>query len=154
MYKIIGVDQKEYGPISEQQLREWFTQGRANSQTIVWSEATNNWQPLGNYPEFRDLASAAPPLTAATMGVPTEKIPNYLIQSILCTLCCCLPFGVVAIIYAAQVNRKSESGDYHGARESSAKAKKWCWIAFGVGIVVGIIQLIYALSQMQDLLPK
>jgi Interferon-induced transmembrane protein. len=33
-----------------------------------------------------------------------SKIQNYLVQSILVTLCCCMPAGIVAIIYAAQVN--------------------------------------------------
>ena len=37
-------------------------------------------------------------------------IPNYLVQAILVTLCCCLPFGIVAIVYAAQVNSKLDRG--------------------------------------------
>jgi hypothetical protein len=68
MYKIIGVDQKEYGPISAQQMREWFIQGRVNAQTLVWSETTSNWQPLGNYPEFADLARSSPPPLGAPLA--------------------------------------------------------------------------------------
>ena len=50
-----------------------------------------------------------------------ENIPNYLVQAILVTLFCCLPFGVVAIIQAAQVNSKLQAGDVAGARISSER---------------------------------
>lgn len=52
-----------------------------------------------------------------------QRVPNYLVQSILVTLFCCLPFGVVAIIYAAQVNSKLQVGDYEGAVKASNTAK-------------------------------
>jgi uncharacterized membrane protein len=75
--------------------------------------------------------------TPGTTGGP--QIPNYLWQSIVVTLCCCLPLGVVAIIFAAQVNSKLAAGDVAGAMEASRKAKLFCWIAFGIGLVVMII---------------
>jgi len=53
-----------------------------------------------------------------------------------------VPFGIAAIVYAAQVNGKLAGGDYAGAVESSRKAKKWCWVAFAVGIVVAVINII------------
>jgi len=63
------------------------------------------------------------------------KVHNYLIPAILTTLCCCVPFGIVAIVYAAQVNTKVAAANIEGAQESSRKAKMWCWVAFGVGLV-------------------
>jgi len=72
-------------------------------------------------------------------GAPTANIPNYLVQSILVTLFCCLPLGVAAIVYAAQVNGKVASGDIAGAHESSAKAKKFCWWAVGAGVIINLV---------------
>ena len=66
------------------------------------------------------------------------RVPNYLAQAILVTLFCCLPFGIVSIVYAAQVNGKLQAGDIQGALDSSNKAKTWCWVSFGVGLVVSI----------------
>jgi hypothetical protein len=66
-------------------------------------------------------------------------IPNYLVQSILVTLCCCLPLGIVAIVFAAQVNSKLAVGDVSGAREASRKAKMFFLIALGVGLVGWLI---------------
>ena len=36
MYKIIGGDQKEYGPVTADQLRAWITEGRVNGLTSIW----------------------------------------------------------------------------------------------------------------------
>src|SRR5438128_1606783 len=77
--------------------------------------------------------AAPPPVPSAAASV-----PNYLVQSILVTIFCCLPLGVAAIIFAAQVNTKLQAGDYAGAVEASKKAKMFCWIAVGLG-VVGIL---------------
>ena len=49
--------------------------------------------------------------------------PNYLAWAIISTILCCLPFGIVSIIYAAQVNSKWASGDVSGAQQSSKNAK-------------------------------
>ncbi len=75
----------------------------------------------------------------------TQNIPNYLVQSILVTLFCCLPLGIPAIVFAAQVNGKVQAGDITGALSSSKNAKMWCWIAFGLGLlgIIGYIVLIF-----------
>jgi len=70
---------------------------------------------------------------------PPEVIPNYLWQAIVCTVCCCVPLGIPAIVYAAQVNSKVVQGDMAGARQASKKAKMWCWIAFWSGLAVSLI---------------
>jgi hypothetical protein len=69
MYKIIGADKKEYGPVDAETLRQWYTQGRVNAQTLIRPDAGGEWQPLSAYPELADIAGLAqnpPPLSAAT----------------------------------------------------------------------------------------
>ena len=78
-------------------------------------------------------------------GMPAPSIPNYLVQAILCTLFCCLPAGIVAIVYAAQVNSKLGMGDRAGAMQSSENAKKWAWVSFGVGLGVAVIYIVIAI---------
>ena len=70
------------------------------------------------------------------------KPDNCLVWAILSTLCCCLPFGIVAIVYASQVDGKYAAGDYQGAVDSANKAKTWCWVSFGIGIVGTIISVL------------
>lgn len=73
------------------------------------------------------------------------EIQNYLTQSILCTVLCCFPFGIPALIYSAQVNQKLAAGDIAGAKQASDSAKLWCWLAFGFGIPVNILIFIIML---------
>ena len=89
-----------------------------------------------------ELRAAPAPITSITPGQPVAgvpqpiKIPNYLWQSIVCTIFCCWPLGIPAIVYAAQVNGKVGKGDIEGAKVSSKNAKMWCWIAFGTGLFI------------------
>ena len=88
-----------------------------------------------------------PPSSGAAFGgspvAPAAQIPNYLWQSIVVTLCCCLPLGVVAIVFAAQVNTKLAQGDIAGAQDASQKAKMFCWIGFAIGLVFIVISMIF-----------
>ena len=73
MYKIIGADQKEYGPIPADQLRQWIAQGRVNAQTQVLAEGAAEWRALGTYPEFADALAAGAPGRAP---IPMQAQPN------------------------------------------------------------------------------
>jgi uncharacterized membrane protein len=64
MYKIIGADQKQYGPISADQIREWISEGRVNGDTVACAEGTEEWKPLSKFPEFGFMA----PVPAAVPG--------------------------------------------------------------------------------------
>ncbi|HWI56026.1 MAG TPA: DUF4339 domain-containing protein [Bacillota bacterium] len=52
MFRIIGIDRKEYGPVTEDQIRQWLKEGRANAHTQVQREGAENWERLGEMPEF------------------------------------------------------------------------------------------------------
>ena len=75
---------------------------------------------------------------------PIPRIPNHLAQSILVTLFCCLPFGIVAIVYSAQVNTKIQAGDIQGARQTSRMAAIWGWWSFGLGLLFGLCYFMLA----------
>ena len=78
----------------------------------------------------------APSLSAQPPGIiqtPNVYVSNYLVFAILSTVLCCLPAGIPAIVYAAQVNGKLQLGDIAGAQAASKNAKMWCWISFGRG---------------------
>jgi hypothetical protein len=95
----------------------------------------------------RNLQASAPPLagqSAAMAQRPLVDVPNYLVFAILATILCCLPAGIPAIVYAAQVNGKLQAGDIAGAQAASNNAKMWCWISAGAGLAVGAIWMILA----------
>jgi GYF domain 2 len=68
MYKIIGGDQKEYGPVTADELRLWIAEGRLSAQSYVRGESSSEWKPLSSFPEFAEALLAQvrqPPLAAA-----------------------------------------------------------------------------------------
>ena len=83
---------------------------------------------------------------------PKPQVTTYLLPAILVTLLCCIPFGIVAIVYAAQVSTKVAAGDIQGAMDSSGKAKMWCWIGFGVGLAFSILFSLSSLAQLPEMM--
>ena len=88
-----------------------------------------------NLPPASSISVARP---AAIQASPVY-VPNYLVFAILATVLCCLPAGIPAIVYAAQVNGKLQANDLAGAQAASKNAKMWCWIAFGLGLAFTLI---------------
>ena len=75
---------------------------------------------------------------------PPQQPKNWLAESILVTLLCCLPFGIAGIVNAAQVSSKFSAGDYDGSLRASQEAAKWTKIGFWVGIaVIGLYFLFF-----------
>jgi large-conductance mechanosensitive channel len=68
-----------------------------------------------------------------------QKPANYLVQSILVTLCCCLPFGIASIVFAAQVDSKWNQGDHAGAIAASQKAKQFMTYGIIAGVIVNVL---------------
>jgi hypothetical protein len=83
-------------------------------------------------------------LTSATQrNVGNQPLPKtWLVESILVTLFCCLPFGIAGIVNAANVSSKFGAGDFEGAERASLQAGKWTKWAFWIGIIGVIIYII------------
>lgn len=99
MYKIIGADGKEYGPITANQLRQWVTQGRANAQTRMRLEGESEWRPLAAFPEFADALAQPPslPNLPPTAPVPA-KTSGMAIASLVLGPCGILTCGISPLV--------------------------------------------------------
>ena len=83
-----------------------------------------------------------PQMTAQPAGAPVQSVPSHLALGIISTLCCCLPLGIVSIVYAAQVSSLVASGNIAAAQESSRKAKFWGILAVVLGAISTVIAVI------------
>jgi hypothetical protein len=157
MYKIVGGDQKEYGPVTAEQLREWILQNRANASTII-SFQGGPWKPLSTFPEFSDLVrtgTASP--QGATSPIGTYNAPNLFdgkksnwlgvsslilgIVSIFPCCCSCPLIGVVGIVLGIigliQINKEPQV--YTTSRNIPI-----------IGIVLCVIAIILAISMYRS----
>ena len=116
MYRLVGADQKEYGPVTAEQVRQWIKEGRANTGTITRFEE-GPWKPLSTFPEFAaDLAQSPAPTvpppfatSALSSGIPGGQRNHPLAISglvlsclALIPCCCCGPLlSTVALILCA-----------------------------------------------------
>ena len=73
MFKIIGADGRQYGPVSADQLRQWVAEGRANAQSLVQADGSAQWKPLG---EFLEFGQSSAPVSPPTTSVPTPRVPG------------------------------------------------------------------------------
>lgn len=146
---------QQLGPITEQELAAKSKNGEVSATDLVWKEGMSDWKPLGEVNLFS--AGSVPPIPSATQGSAMVQqppmrshtsirpnIPTYLWQSIVATVLCCMPFGVVAIVYAAKVDSLIAAGDYVGAQSASNSAKTWVGVSVGIFLLffVGYVVLI------------
>ena len=71
MYKIVGIDGQQYGPVGADQIRRWLAENRVNAHSLVQTEGSPEWKPLVSLPEFApDFKTAPPPMAAASHSNP------------------------------------------------------------------------------------
>ena len=76
MYKVIGSDNREYGPASEETVRRWIAEGRANAESQAQAEGETGWRTLGSFPEFAAaLATGTVPPAPAAIPAPQPAEP-------------------------------------------------------------------------------
>lgn len=151
----IIVNDTRLGPMALEQLLA--TPG-IGPDTPVWREGLPDWTTLSRLPELASINRPAPapsaaPYHAYAPGAPAPADeepmpPTYLVWAIIATLCCCLPTGVVALIYASKVSPLYLRGDFKGSREASEKAGWWVIITFVCGLIWAPFSVIWSLLTM------
>jgi len=116
MYKIIGADGRQYGPVSAAQIKQWIAEGRVESRTPVFTDGAENWTFAGLLPEFAGHFHSGPPPAIAPPERPA-KTNSYamagFVFGILALVCCCkFLFGALGIVFSliglSQINRHPE----------------------------------------------
>ena len=82
-----------------------------------------------------------PPLNASTPVA--NNLVLAIIASVVSLFFCCIPHGLVSLIFATQVNKKAETGDMQGAMNAAKQAKTWAWISIIVSALWFVIALVF-----------
>jgi hypothetical protein len=127
--------------------------GQASYAPPTYGQQSYGQQPYGQQSYGSTAQAYAAPTypTPAQYGgqpyyqpvVPAYYVKSHLVWAILTTVLCFLPFGVVAIVYAAQVDGKLARGDYNGAMHSSKRAKQWSWASLGAIIGFWLLYILF-----------
>ncbi len=169
-YFYLDKNNEQQGPIAPSQ----FAIYGIKADTLVWCNGMDDWAQADSIAELIPYLSA--PTNAETTPPPyggassytsqhpgtqpginvnvnqaTQYVPypnTNLVWAILSTLCCCLPTGIVAIIYSCQVSRKYARGDYQGAMQASANAMKWAIAGMIISIVISLLYGLFVIVMM------
>ena len=155
MYKIIGADGKEYGPVSIEQMRQWKTEGRISAQTRVQGAGATEWKTAADFPElgFASAIGAAPP-PLPTGAAPTEQkglaITSFVL-GLLSLICFGILAGVPAIIcgHMARGRARRSPGQYGGAGFALAGLIMG-YVSLFVTLVILPAMLLPALAKAKD----
>ena len=150
MYKVLGSDGREYGPVTADQLRQWVAEGRANAQTQTFVEGATEWKSLGTLLEFAGHFTAGNP---PVIGLPRPDFSRSpfpktnsfatagLIFGILSLTCCCCGFPLnilgfaFSLIGLSQINRHPELYEGRGIAVTGLILSVLSFI-FGFGMVL------------------
>jgi len=91
------------------------------AHTMIWSVGFANWKQAKDVPELAGILSKLPPEATAQTAMPK----TWLVESILVTCFCCLPFGIVGIVNSTKIESLYLGGQYELALHHSQLAKKW-----------------------------
>lgn len=120
-----------------------------SANMLVWHPGMPDWDKAANLPELAHLFGADYEECVDSQTIETEPQPqpqqetapaepcppNYLVWTVLVTVMCCVPLGVISLIYSSQVKTKYNAGDIEGAKKASSKTELWLILAFVLGLI-------------------
>lgn len=144
-YYFVGHDNRPYGPVSPEEFAKWGL----TPDTLVCPVGGQAWVPLHSVPglsawlqpgNVAGVQTRLRPPVPPYQGTPP---PNHMAWSILVTIFCCLPFGIVAIVKSSKVNGLWYNGYCDESRRMSESARNWCVGSMAVSLVAFICQMLF-----------
>jgi hypothetical protein len=140
MFKILGADGKEYGPVAIDQIRKWISEGRANRDTMAQQTGDSSWKPLGQYADLADLFGAPPPIASA---IPPTAPPASSAPAI--------PAVPVAPVYSTAPRAGADARTR--AEQMVSGPAIGLMVTAGLGLLFGLIGLIMSIGGTMPSMP-
>jgi hypothetical protein len=162
-------NQKQQGPVTKDDLLRILNDGTLATTELAWNKEMDEWKPiqeieilLKTYPMVEEPSTQPPRDTTPVRrrrdkgdykiaewavktsdSEPSSAPPNYLWQSLLITLFCCQPLGLIGLFYANRAQSLEKSGRRRKALIASKKAKICCNIGLLTGFILGVFYFFY-----------
>ena len=156
----VSINNNQVGPMSLDEVIAL----NPSADMLVWHPGMPDWDKAANLPELAHLFGddyeecvEGEPQPEQTIEEPVQEPapkvedvkpqplqetapaepcpPNYLVWTVLVTVMCCVPLGVISLIYSSQVKTKYNAGDIEGAKKASSKTELWLILAFVLGLI-------------------
>lgn len=137
------------GPYQKEELLHKGIDG----DTLVWCTGMTEWKKAREIPELDSIISQLPPEPPKAPRSSAIMPKTWLLESILVTIFCCLPFGIVGIVYASKVEEHFINGNYQEAEFYSAQAKKWTLWGLLAAVILVLLYFISIIALGLSLLP-
>ena len=149
MYKIIGADGKEYGPVNAEQLRQWLTEGRVNQQTRVLAEGNTEWKTFG---EVAELSPSTTPQAVSSLRNSDQSSARDMVRGpaifILVLSILNIPYCILMYAFQDQILGLSTMPEQSAALQKNI-AKFFSLPANIFGVLLSVACLIGALKMMK-----
>lgn len=142
-YFYLNQAQQQLGPCSLEELRLKAQAGEISFNTLVAHDGAAQWVELSSLLNPQGNLPIIPQASISRLG---ENIPTYLAASILTTIFCCLPFGIVAIISSCKVDKLIALGDTEGAKATSKITKKWIMSGILLSVILFVVYILIAVT--------
>ena len=148
---IVHVNGVDYPAPDISTLQIWANEGRLLPETLVWVEKDQvhrRASELGGifFKPQHQQNYASPQYAGPAQYTRSVSIQNNLILAIFSTICCCMPFGVVSIVYAAQVDGLASRGEVARAQEAADKAKTWATASIVCGLIASLAYILLGIA--------
>jgi hypothetical protein len=128
---------EKLGPFTLEELKAQNIQ----RSTKIWHHPWPGWKPAWQIPELAEHLRGLPPeVQEANFSQPPK---NWLLESILVTILCCMPFGVVGIVYASKVETLFYAGRLEESERASKQAKLFTLIGFFICIALAFFYIVF-----------
>src|ERR1043166_10222456 len=87
-YFVLGSDNQQYGPVTCDVLKQWFSEGRLVAETQLREDGSETWKPARDFPEIAafvapkvalaPLSASAPSASTASETRPADDMDSLL----------------------------------------------------------------------------
>lgn len=162
-YWLLGPENKPKGPYPEERIRAGLAAGKLSARTMICPVGGTEWTTVGavfgmgaassapqeqSFMPSSDIGlmpaeSDAPPMRAMPVARPAGQMgswtPVSIVWPIVATLCCCVPLGIVAIIFTVKANSAGSVGNLAEAEKSAKTAKTFLVLSVILGLVATLV---------------
>ena len=144
MYRVIGINGQQFGPVGPDQIRRWLAENRVNGQTLIQAEGSSDWKPLASFAEFAaDLKTAPPP----PMSPPGATPPATYDPNVSARASIKIPAGICGILLGSLGIHKFILGYTGAGLIMLLVTLLTCFLASPIRHIIGLIEGIISLAK-------